>query len=153
MHDGALYLHGFLERFPELTLAILESNAGWLPFWLGRMVVHSHGRYSITGRPKSLSMLPTIRRQCTVACDSDEQALEYAVAHLDGDNMVWNTDYPPPRRHQPAGCFAAFVRCRICGEHRRVISGRHLSNQPKPRRSVKPLTALLRPILALIVSR
>ncbi len=25
--------------------------------------------------------------------------------------------------------------------------------QPKPRRSVKPLTALLRPILALIVSR
>jgi predicted TIM-barrel fold metal-dependent hydrolase len=87
---------GILERFPKLRLAILESNAGWLPFWLGRMDVHSHGRYSVMGKPKNIAMLPSeyFKRQCTAACDSDEEALDYAVARLGGDNIVWNTDYP-----------------------------------------------------------
>ena len=60
------------------------------------MDVHSHGRYSIMGKPKNLSLLPSeyFKRQCTVACDSDELALKYAVDHLNGDNIVWNTDYP-----------------------------------------------------------
>jgi predicted TIM-barrel fold metal-dependent hydrolase len=60
------------------------------------MDVHSHGRYSIMGKPKNLSMLPSeyFMRQCTVACDSDERALKYVVEHLNGDNIVWNTDYP-----------------------------------------------------------
>ena len=93
---GHLIFTGILERFPKLRLAVLESNAGWLPFWLGRMDVHSHGRYSIMGKPKNLSLLPSeyFRRQCSVACDSDESALKYAVDCLDGDNLVWNTDYP-----------------------------------------------------------
>ncbi len=93
---GHFIFTGLLERFAELRLAILESNAGWLPFWLGRMDVHSHGRYSIMGKPKNLSMLPSeyFMRQCTVACDSDERALDYAVDHLKGNNIVWNTDYP-----------------------------------------------------------
>ena len=93
---GHFIFTGMLERFPRLRLAILESNAGWLPFWLGRMDIHSHGRYSIMGKPKNLSLLPSeyFKRQCTVACDSDELALKYAVDHLNGDNIVWNTDYP-----------------------------------------------------------
>ena len=40
---GQFIFTGILERFPKLRLAILESNAGWAPFWLGRMDVHTHG--------------------------------------------------------------------------------------------------------------
>jgi predicted TIM-barrel fold metal-dependent hydrolase len=107
---GHFIFTGILERFAKLRLAILESNAGWLPFWLGRMDVHSHGRYSIMGKPKNLSLLPSeyFRRQCTVACDSDESALKYAVDYLDGDNIVWNTDYPHLDGIEPSKALPQF---------------------------------------------
>ena len=120
---GHFIFTGILERFPELRLAILESNAGWLPFWLGRMDVHSHGRYSIMGKPKNLSMLPSdyFRRQCTVACDSDELALEYAVAHLGGENMVWNTDYPHLDGINPPEALPRFDAQKISSDAKRKI--------------------------------
>jgi hypothetical protein len=34
---GHFIFTGILERFPKLRVAILESNAGWLPFWLERL--------------------------------------------------------------------------------------------------------------------
>jgi uncharacterized protein len=114
---------GILERFPKLRLAILESNAGWLPFWLGRMDVHSHGRYSVMGKPKGLSMLPSeyFLRQCTVACDSDERALRYAVDHLKGDCIVWNTDYPHLDGIEPAKALPEFDAQPISAEVKRKI--------------------------------
>jgi uncharacterized protein len=107
---GHFIFTGILEKFPNLRLAILESSAGWLPFWLGRMDIHSHGRYSIMGKPKQLSMLPSeyFMRQCTVACDSDESALKYAVDYLKGDCIVWNTDYPHLDGIEPAKALPEF---------------------------------------------
>ncbi|HWP56656.1 MAG TPA: amidohydrolase family protein [Candidatus Acidoferrales bacterium] len=114
---------GILERFPKLRLAILESNAGWLPFWLGRMDVHSHGRYSIMGKPKNLTMLPSeyFLRQCAVACDSDEPALKYAVEHLKGENIVWNTDYPHLDGIRPERALPEFAAQPISEEAKRKI--------------------------------
>ena len=55
---GHFIFTGILERFPKLRLAILESNAGWLPFWLGRMDDHTHGRNSVMGKSEKLRMHP-----------------------------------------------------------------------------------------------
>ncbi len=120
---GHFIFTGILERFPKLRLAILESNAGWLPFWLGRMDVHSHGRYSIMGKPKQITMLPSeyFIRQCTVACDSDEIALTYAVDHLKGDCIVWNTDYPHLDGIEPAKALPQFDAQPIPDEAKRKI--------------------------------
>jgi predicted TIM-barrel fold metal-dependent hydrolase len=120
---GHFIFTGILERFSKLRLAILESNAGWLPFWLGRMDVHSHGRYSIMGRPNAISMLPSeyFLRQCTVACDSDERALSYAVEHLKGDNIVWNTDYPHLDGIEPQKALPEFDEQPISDEAKRKI--------------------------------
>ena len=120
---GHFIFTGILERFPKLRLAILESNAGWLPFWLGRMDVHSHGRYSIMGKPKKISMLPSeyFLRQCTVACDSDETALVYAVDHLKGDCIVWNTDYPHLDGIEPAKALPEFNAQPISDQAKRKI--------------------------------
>jgi uncharacterized protein len=120
---GHFIFTGILEKFPKLRLAILESNAGWLPFWLGRMDVHSHGRYSIMGKPKQLSMLPSeyFMRQCTVACDSDETALKYAVDYLKGDCIVWNTDYPHLDGIEPAKALPEFDAQPIPDEAKRKI--------------------------------
>jgi predicted TIM-barrel fold metal-dependent hydrolase len=107
---GHFIFAGMLERFPKLRLAILESNAGWLPFWLGRMDDHSHGRNSVMGKPEHLSMLPSeyFMRQCAIACDSDERTLGAVAAYLKGENIVWNTDYPHPDAIEPAKALPEF---------------------------------------------
>jgi uncharacterized protein len=94
---------GIFDRFPKLRLGILESNCGWLPFWLGRMDDHTHGRNSVMGKT-NLKLKPSeyFMRQCVIACDSDETALRYVVDYLDGENIVWNTDYPHPDAIDPS---------------------------------------------------
>ncbi|MBM4262229.1 MAG: amidohydrolase [Deltaproteobacteria bacterium] len=107
---GHFIFTGLLERFPKLRLAILESNAGWLPFWLGRMDDHTHGRNSVMGKSERLCMLPSeyFMRQCTISCDSDERALNFVVSELNGENIVWNTDYPHADAVEPAKALPMF---------------------------------------------
>jgi predicted TIM-barrel fold metal-dependent hydrolase len=102
---------GILERFPQLRLAILESNSGWLPFWLGRMDDHTHGRNAVMGASTLLERTPTeyFLRQCSIACDGDERALEHVVDYLQGDHIVWNTDYPHPDAMEPATALPTFL--------------------------------------------
>ncbi len=108
---GHFIFTGILERFPKLRLGILESNVGWVPFWLGRMDEHTHGRNSVMGNAvERLPMLPSeyFKRQITVTCDSDESALSYAVEHLGGANIAWNTDYPHPDAPRPEKALPDF---------------------------------------------
>jgi predicted TIM-barrel fold metal-dependent hydrolase len=120
---GHFIFTGILERFPKLRLAVLESNSGWLPFWLGRMDDHTHGRNSVMGKSKYLSMLPSeyFTRQCSIACDSDERALKYVVDELNGENIVWNTDYPHPDAIEPSKALPEFDSQPIPNEAKRKI--------------------------------
>ena len=51
-----------------------------------------------------LPLRPTeyFMRQCSLACDSDERALQSVANYLNGDNLVWNSDYPHPDAPEPA---------------------------------------------------
>ena len=90
---GHFIFTGILERFPKLRLAILESNAGWLPFWLGRMDDHTHGRNSVMGKSDCGCVRATA--SCAPVHDLLRQrrarALKYVVDDLKGENIVWNT--------------------------------------------------------------
>ena len=120
---GMFIFSGVLERFPKLRLGILESNAGWVPFWLSRMDAHSHGRHNASDKPQHLSLLPSdyFMRQCTVTCDSDERALKYAVEHLSGENIAWNTDYPHADGMNPPKALPEFDAQPISEEAKRKI--------------------------------
>jgi predicted TIM-barrel fold metal-dependent hydrolase len=114
---------GILDRFPKLRLAILESNSGWVPFWLGRMDDHTHGRNAVMGASSTLKHKPTeyFLRQCSVACDSDERALEHVVDYLKGENMIWNTDYPHPDAIEPAQALPLLLNRPISDEAKKKI--------------------------------
>jgi predicted TIM-barrel fold metal-dependent hydrolase len=120
---GHFIFTGVLERFPKLRLAVLESNSGWLPFWLGRMDDHTHGRNSVMGKSEKLKLRPSeyFLRQCMVSCDSDERALKYVVEELNGENIVWNTDYPHPDAIEPERALPDFDGQPISDEAKRKI--------------------------------
>jgi uncharacterized protein len=120
---GHFIFTGVLERFPKLRVAVLESNSGWLPFWLGRMDDHTHGRNSVMGKSEKLRMLPSeyFMRQCTIACDSDERALKHVVDELNGENIVWNTDYPHPDAIEPSKALPEFAAQPISDEAQKKI--------------------------------
>jgi len=120
---GHFIFTGVLERFSKLRLAILESNSGWLPFWLGRMDDHTHGRNSVMGKSEKVKLRPTeyFMRQCVIACDSDERTLKHVVDELNGDNIVWNTDYPHPDAIEPERSLPEFDAQPISIEAKRKI--------------------------------
>ncbi|MQG73783.1 MAG: amidohydrolase [SAR202 cluster bacterium] len=120
---GHFIFSGMLDRFASLRLAILESNAGWLPFWLGRMDEHSHGRNSMFFNAEKLPMTPSeyVSRQCYIACDGDERALKYVVDYMQGENLVWNTDYPHPDAPNPVEALPDLDSQAISNDAKRKI--------------------------------
>ena len=89
---------GLLDRFPQLRLLLLESNAGWLPFWLSRLERYCHGRQAVFFDPPRPKLTPEeyFQRQCAIAADADEPTLKYVVDYIGDENVVFNTDYPHP---------------------------------------------------------
>jgi predicted TIM-barrel fold metal-dependent hydrolase len=118
---GALILGGVLERFPDLRLGFYEGNAGWVPWFLGRLDMHDSGRQSHYSEGRlALSPSDYFRRQCWVAGDSDEATLPAAVAALEGRNIIWNSDYPHLDAGFP-GSVDDFLRQPLSDDARRMI--------------------------------
>jgi len=94
---GTLVFGEVLERFPALRCSFLEANAGWVPWWLGRMDDHAVGRQGRFQYGEEVKLKPSdyFMRQCYVACDADEETLTFAATQLK-DNLIFNTDWPHP---------------------------------------------------------
>ena len=122
---GHLIFLGVLERFPKLRVSFLEGNAGWLPFWLGRL--DDHGiRERRQGMWYDLETLPIrpseyFLRQGFVACDPDEFHLKGVVDALGDENIVWNTDYSHPDAPDPEKALPDFLDQPIPEESKRKI--------------------------------
>ena len=74
---GHFVFGGILDRFPKLRLGLLESNAGWVPFWLGRLDDHAGGRQNAFLGSDPLPLKPSeyFLRQCIISADADEVGL------------------------------------------------------------------------------
>jgi predicted TIM-barrel fold metal-dependent hydrolase len=84
---------------------------------------HTHGRNSVMGKSDKLKLRPSeyFMRQCVISCDSDERALKHVVDELNGENIVWNTDYPHPDAIEPARALPDFDAQAISSEAKRKI--------------------------------
>ena len=110
---GHMVLLGILEKFPKMRISLLEGNAGWLPFWLGRLDDHClrNSRQGMWFDSEALPLKPSeyFLRQGFVACDPDEFALKGAVVLVGDDNIVWNTDYSHPDAPDPDKAIPMFL--------------------------------------------
>ena len=111
---------GVLEKAPEMQVAHLECNAGWIPFWLWRM--DEHHEHRIEQASKYLSMKPSeyFKRQCYVVIDADEEPAKYAIDWIGNENFVFSTDYPHPDSKYP---FATqgFMKLPLSDETKRKV--------------------------------
>jgi len=86
---------GVCERFPELRLAFLEANGGWLVAWLERLD-HQHAIFPWDAPALKRCPSEYFRRQCWISFDADESTLAFsAESPLCGaDRILWASDYP-----------------------------------------------------------
>ena len=85
---------GWLEKFPRLKCAVLESNATWLPMVLGRsrnfLDLYAFQR---GGARPIADPYETFYRRCFIAFESDEVPV-YRMWDLYENVGIWSSDYP-----------------------------------------------------------
>jgi predicted TIM-barrel fold metal-dependent hydrolase len=98
---------GALERFPQLSLGVLEVGCGWIGAFLDRMdAVYE----TISARGVGMRHPPSelFRRQCFISGDPDERSAPLIIDHVGADCFMWATDYPHP--DHPGGWARALER-------------------------------------------
>jgi hypothetical protein len=121
---------GWLEKFPRLRAAVLESNATWLPLVLGRsrnfldLYAFQRGGRAIADPAE------TFHRRCCIAFESDETPV-YRMWDLYEHVGIWSSDYP---HHDAEDAWEALelmdkhgvpahVQAKLLGENARRLYG------------------------------
>ncbi len=91
---------GVFQRYPGLTVALLESGCGWVGYWLDRM----DETYRHMGFSTPLDEQPSeyFKRQCIITMDPDEALGPATVRHVGAQCFMWDSDYPHSDGHMNA---------------------------------------------------
>jgi predicted TIM-barrel fold metal-dependent hydrolase len=88
-----IVLSGVLERFPKLKFVSVESQAGWVPYFLQRL--DRAGKTRADNYPTALTLRPSeyFHRQVFVTYIDDPVAIRM-LDLIGEDNLMWSSDYP-----------------------------------------------------------
>lgn len=93
----SLFQYGVFARFPELRVAVLETGAGWIGYWLDRMDTMYHTPQAAPVREISDELPSTyFKRQCWISGDPDETSLAAIIPIVGEDRFFWASDFPHP---------------------------------------------------------
>jgi uncharacterized protein len=112
---------GICDRHPGLRVVVLESGAGWLPFWLW-WLDELYERYvgldcdELTATPSEL-----FRRQCFISAEIEEPRLRVVLDALGADCIVTASDFPHPEGSFPNGVRAFVDRADLSDDEKRRI--------------------------------
>lgn len=84
---------GWLEKFPKLKAAVLESNASWLPLVLARSSNFSNLFAFQRGNRLIKDPVEVFNERCYIGFESDE-FLVYRLWDLFENIAIWSSDYP-----------------------------------------------------------
>jgi uncharacterized protein len=111
---------GVLERYPRVRPMLMEVGSSWLLWLLERM----DGMWEMYAPDADvrLPLAPSeyFRRQCYVAVECDEDAVQHLVDHGLRDNLVFTTDYPHHDSPYPEG-VSTFVAQALSDEDKQKI--------------------------------
>ena len=114
-------LGGICERHPSLRVVVLESGAGWLPFWLWWLDELGE-RYAGVDLP-ALSLRPSeyFARQCFVSAEMEEPTLPAVIDAFGVDVVVTASDFPHPEGTFPNGVAEFAARPDLSDDAKRRI--------------------------------
>jgi uncharacterized protein len=118
---GAMTVGGVLERFPDMRVAFLEGNCGWLPWWLDRL--DDQWKKYGGGETVKLSARPReyFQRQCFIGTDVDEDLLSVVIDEIGDDNIVMSVDYPHADGPFPNGIKTFLDHAKVSMDSKRKI--------------------------------
>ena len=111
---------GVLERHPDLRVGFMESNCGWVPYWLARM--DSNWR-ALSRMVPEIKRLPSeyFARQCFVTAEADEMTIPVVAEMVSPDCIVWASDYPHYDAEWPGAVAEMIGRPDLTDELRRGV--------------------------------
>src|SRR5215471_10029907 len=83
---------GWLDKFPKLRAAVLESNATWLPLVLSRSR-NFLDLYAFQRGPKVRDPFEAFYERCYIAFEGDEESVYRMWDHYENVGL-WSSDYP-----------------------------------------------------------
>jgi predicted TIM-barrel fold metal-dependent hydrolase len=112
---------GICDRHPGLRVVVLESGAGWLPFWLW-WLDGLYERYVGLDTPE-LGATPgeLFRRQCFVSAEMDEPDLRHTIDVLGAGCIVTAADFPHPEGSFPDGVRDFLARDDLSEREKRAV--------------------------------
>jgi len=85
---------GVFDRFPRLRVGFMESNCGWLPFWLDRLDEHFERLGWMLAQPPQRKPSEIFHQQCVIGCENEEPMLPYVQQRFGEDKVLWASDFP-----------------------------------------------------------
>ena len=93
---ATLFQLGVFERFPRLRTVVLESQAGWIGYFLDRAdAIFKGTTLSATVRLKEKPSY-YFKRQCYISADPEERTINAMTGIVGEDKFFWASDYPHP---------------------------------------------------------
>lgn len=97
MRNMAAFLgSGVLDRYPDLTVAVLETGHGWLPYWLGRLDEQaSLLAFALPRGMQSISdQVAKGRYFQSIELHEGEKMTKYVIDAVGPDVLMFASDYP-----------------------------------------------------------
>jgi predicted TIM-barrel fold metal-dependent hydrolase len=90
--NGAVF-----ERFPALSVGVLEVGCGWVAHWLETMDVrYKLGGHELMKHPPS----EYFDRQCWITGEADEKTFAIMARLVGAHKLMWGSDYPHQEGHE-----------------------------------------------------
>ena len=112
---------GVFERFPKLSVGVVETGCGWIAHWLELL----DSKYKITGHPE-MSMLPSeyFDRQGWITGEADEKTFPHMAQLVGAHKLMFGSDYPHEEGHEePVAELKETIGATISQEDQDLILG------------------------------
>jgi len=112
---------GWLDKFPRLRAAVLESNATWLPLVLSRSR-NFLDLYAFQRGPKVRDPFEVFYERCFIAFEGDEESVYRMWDHYENVGL-WSSDYPHHDAEDAWEALELMERHKVPGAVQRKLLG------------------------------